>query len=246
MVRSIRMPSQRRNHKRRRNRHKNGGLGVIGHRHLHNIGRVRAEHHQLAVRHVDDAHDAERNRQSDGDQHEHGPKAQSKKQRFDAGIERAPPADGFHRSRGGLPHLRVAFDEAAVGRFARAKPAVCSAHPGGGCGGAWQSRQGAPAASEPSSAASARAVAISFFTLESVSTLLRSRNSCTLPSSKSFSMSCTASKRTDASGLDNPKRASVVCKMRRKWLFVPILVRSSDRGGTGAFQGERIDQIERR
>ncbi len=81
---------QRRNDKCRRNRHKNGNLGVVGHRHLHNVGRVRAEHHQLAVRHVDDSHDAKRNRESDGNQHEHGPKTQSKKKRFDARIERAP------------------------------------------------------------------------------------------------------------------------------------------------------------
>ena len=88
-----------------------------GHRHLDNVGRVGAEHHQLAVRHVDDSHDAKRNRESDGNQHEHGSETQSKKQRLDARIERAPPIDGLHRSRGGLPHVLIAFDEAAVGGF---------------------------------------------------------------------------------------------------------------------------------
>ena len=55
---------------------------------LHHIGRVGAEHHQLAVRHVDDAHDAERNREPDGDQHEHRAEAQAEEQRLDARVER--------------------------------------------------------------------------------------------------------------------------------------------------------------
>ena len=109
--------SQPRNDKRRRYRHKNGDLGVTGHRHLDNVGRVRAEHHQLAVSHVDDSHDAKRNRESDGGQYEHGPQTQSEKQRLDARIERAPLINGLHDNRGGLPHLLIAFNEAAVGRF---------------------------------------------------------------------------------------------------------------------------------
>ena len=45
---------------------------------------------------------------------------------------------------------------------------------------------------------------------------VRARNNCKFPGSRSRSMSRTDSKRTDTSALDNPKRASVVCKMRRK------------------------------
>ena len=36
---------QRRNDECRRNRHEDGGLAVIGHRHLNHIGRIRPEHH---------------------------------------------------------------------------------------------------------------------------------------------------------------------------------------------------------
>ena len=74
--------SQRCNQERRRNGHEDRDAGVSGHRHLDNVGGVGAEHHQLAVRHVDDSHDAERNRESDGNQHEHGSKTQSEKQAF--------------------------------------------------------------------------------------------------------------------------------------------------------------------
>jgi len=77
----------------------------------------------------------------------------------------------------------------------------------------------------------------SLFTLESVSTPSRSRSSWTFPSSKSCSIFRAASKRTDAFGLDNPKRASVVCRARRKWLFVPILVRLSRDAGPALFRG---------
>ncbi len=52
---------QSRNDKRRWNRYQDRDSDVSGHRHLDDVGRVRAEHHQLAVSHVDDTHDAKRN-----------------------------------------------------------------------------------------------------------------------------------------------------------------------------------------
>ena len=36
--------------------------------------------------------------------------------------------------------------------------------------------------------------------------------------------------------LDNLKRASVVCKMRRKWLFVTILLKSSEEAEPALFR----------
>ena len=39
---------------------------------LHDIGRIGAEHHHLAMRHVDDAHDAEGDRKADGRQQQNG------------------------------------------------------------------------------------------------------------------------------------------------------------------------------
>ena len=56
---------------------------------LHHVGGVGAEHHQLAVRHVDDAHDAEGDRQADRDQHQHRAEAQPEEQRLDARVDAA-------------------------------------------------------------------------------------------------------------------------------------------------------------
>ena len=81
--------------------------------------------------------------------------------------------------------------------------------------------------SEPPSAASAKPAAISFLTLEFVSTPIRSRSSATVASSSDRNMSRTASNRTATSGLDNAKCATVVLNMRLKLLFVPILLRLS-------------------
>ena len=87
---------------------------------LHDVGRVGAEHHQLAVRHVDDAHDAERDRQADGDQHQHRAEAQAEEQRLDAGVERARLIDAMRRRRAAAVRTSlVGFDEAAVGAPSR-------------------------------------------------------------------------------------------------------------------------------
>ena len=88
IVRSIRTPVRPGDEERRGNRDENRDADVVRHRRLHDVGRVGAEHHQLAVRHVDDAHDAERDRQADGDEHEHRAEAQAEEQRLDAGVER--------------------------------------------------------------------------------------------------------------------------------------------------------------
>ena len=69
---------------RRRDGHEHREPDVVRHHELHDVGRVGAEHHQLAVRHVDDAHHAERDGEPDGDEHEHRPEAQAEKERLDA------------------------------------------------------------------------------------------------------------------------------------------------------------------
>ena len=179
------------------------------------------------MRHVDDAHDAKGNRQSDGDQHEHGAEAQSKKHCLDARIERAPPADGLHRSRGRLPHALVALDEAAVGRlFEQSLQLVQHIL--------------ADAVAERVDRGETR---LGIRTIERGER--QSRGNFILDLGIGFHGGaiaqelhiafvqvlfhlCTASKRTDGSALDKPKRASVVCKTRRKWLLVPILVSAID------------------
>jgi hypothetical protein len=102
--------------------------------HLDHVGGVRAEHHQLAVRHVDDPHDAKRNRKSDGNQHQHRPKTQSKKHRFDARIERAPPVMDFTAAAAACRTCSSLSTKVPSGDFSSQNPPVCSAHPGGGCG----------------------------------------------------------------------------------------------------------------
>jgi hypothetical protein len=103
-----------RHEKRRRHGEQNGGADVVRHRELHDVGSVGAEHHQLAVRHVDDAHDTERDGQPDGDEHEHRSDAQSEEQRLDGSIHATQPVDRAHGARGGLPDLRVGVGEPAV------------------------------------------------------------------------------------------------------------------------------------
>ena len=51
---------------------------------LHHVGGVGAEHHQLAVRHVDDAHHAEGDGEADGREHQHRAQAQAEEQRLHA------------------------------------------------------------------------------------------------------------------------------------------------------------------
>jgi hypothetical protein len=75
---------------------------------------IGAEHYQLAMRHVDDPHHAEGDRQSDRRQHQHRALAQSKQQRLDAGIETAPLVDLTDRGLRGGAHARIGFPVAAV------------------------------------------------------------------------------------------------------------------------------------
>ena len=117
IVRSISTPASPGNGECRGNRDEDRSVEMPRHRDLHEVGRVRAEHHQLAMGHVDDAHDAERDGQPDRNQHEHRPEAEAEEQRFNCGIERPTRVDVLERSGRCLPHHGVAFDESAVGRF---------------------------------------------------------------------------------------------------------------------------------
>ena len=130
---------------------------------LHDVGGVGAEHHQLAVRHVDDAHDAEGDRQADGDEHQHRAEAEAEEQRLDAGVER--PRTASMRCDGRAPRradVGVGLGEAAVRRLSRASAAsrlrTSGLQPMPTASAMAASRA---AGSPPSSAASARPVSIS-------------------------------------------------------------------------------------
>jgi hypothetical protein len=89
---------------------------VLRHHQLHDIGGVGAQHHQFAVRHVDDAHHAEGNRQPNRDQHQHRSEAEAEEERLDAGVERARLIDAAHRFGCGASDVGVALGETAVRR----------------------------------------------------------------------------------------------------------------------------------
>ena len=236
IVRSISDARQPRHEERRRNRHQDRerrcGPGISQ---LHDVGRVGAEHHQLAVRHVDDAHDAERDRQADGDQHQHRAQAQAEEQRLDARIERAPASRcAATAAAAAVPHRLRRFRRSCRRRTSRAARAsrLRTSWLHAGCE-ASRSPSSRALASAPSSAASARPVAISLLDRRHPSPLpSRSRSSATRRRRRATAiMSRTASSRTAASGLDSAKCATAIRSVRRSRLFVPILVRLSARRG---------------
>ena len=108
---------------------------VVRHQQLHDVGGVGAEHHQLAVRHVDDAHDAEGDGQADGDQHQHRAEAQAEEQRLDARVEAAPAsrcaARRRRRPRG--PSASASTKRAVGGRLDQRRQPVAHLRAAGGC-----------------------------------------------------------------------------------------------------------------
>ncbi len=81
---------------------------------LHDVRRVGAQHHELAVGHVDDAHHAEGDGQADGDEDEHRADAQAEEEGLQARVERLLAVDALEGRRGGLAHGRIRLGEAAV------------------------------------------------------------------------------------------------------------------------------------
>jgi hypothetical protein len=108
---------QPRDQERRRNRDHDRGADVLRHQQLHHVGGIGAEHHHFAVRHVDDAHDAEGDRQSDRRQHQHRTLAQPEQQRLYAAIEAAQVIDFLDRHLRRRAHACIAFAIAAIGRL---------------------------------------------------------------------------------------------------------------------------------
>ena len=193
---------------------------MSGHRRLDDVGGVRAKHHQLAMSHVDDAHDAKRDRQPDSDQHEHRSQTQAKKQSLNRRNRRFASASiVVTRRRCGMPHLFVRFARNCRREISRSRlaslfrtswiEAVARAS---------RRRQDAPSDREAVQMPQAPdPSAIAFFTPGiRFHVSVRSRSSATFASSSERNISCTASSRTAASGLDSPKRATVVLRTRRR------------------------------
>ena len=151
-----------------------------------------------------------------------------------ARVEAAPAVNGFHRRRGGLPHVLVAFDKTAVGRFVE------------------QKRQ--PVTHILTDAL--LRVAIAWRRACGVGTVKRSQCQSSgdlfldagirfhrdplaqqryVGLSSDLDISRTASNRTATSGLDNEKCATVARKALLKPLFVPIWVRLSAEADPASF-----------
>ncbi len=149
------------------------------------------------------------------------------------------------RGGGGLPHLRIAFDEAAVGRFIEQKRQPVPHILADAVAQRGDRLRDARCVSEPSSAASARAVAISFLTPEFVSTPRRcaqQRHGLLVQRARHLPHRVQAHRRIRARQARSAPRWSA--ERCRKPLFVPILVEAIRGGGSGILQGQRIDQIE--
>ena len=86
-------PDQSGNHEGDRDRDEDRRLGVVRHRLLDDPGGIGAEHHQLAVRHVDDTHDAEGDRQAGGGDDQHEAEAQAEEDGLDDAVEAALVVD---------------------------------------------------------------------------------------------------------------------------------------------------------
>ena len=84
---------------------------------LTHIGGVRANHQQFAVRHVDDAHQAEGNRQAERRQQQHTAERDAVKQIADKLSTLQPTVDFAQRGHHRDPHRLVRFDIAAIGIF---------------------------------------------------------------------------------------------------------------------------------
>ena len=88
----------------------------LRHRRLHDVRRVSAEHHHLAVRHVDDAHDPEGDRESRRGKDQHRAEASPKKSVSMPREHAASRVDALHGRGRGRAHRGIALAEAAVRR----------------------------------------------------------------------------------------------------------------------------------
>ena len=195
------------------------------------VRRVGAQHHQLAVRHVDDAHHAERDGEANRDQHEHGAETQAEEEHLDAGVEAPRGVDALNGLGRRASNIGVALrrsspsGEVASSAVRRFRTSGLSRSRS-----VSRSRRAVSAWSAWSSAASARPVSIAYFTAASVSAArpltqqLKRRLVERSASSRSRQLS-----RTDGSGFDSANLASVILRNRRRRLLVPIFVRSAGR-----------------
>ena len=208
---------------------------------LHDVGRVGAEHHQLAVRHVDDAHDAERDRQADGDQHQHRSEAQAEEQRLDA----ANRACAHDRSRA-RPPPRPCRTVSSVST--KLPSATCSSSARAGC--ALPARAGRASVAIASRRAR-RSAAVERGERQTgldfrLHARHRSRRRPARAAARCSPRRASAASRVTAVEPHRRVRARRArsapppsSATRRRRLFVPILVRSSRGAGAGVLQRQR-------
>ena len=224
IVRSMQDAGERRHEKRRRNRDEDRHADMVRASALHDVGRVGAEHHQLAVSHVDDAHDAERDRQADRDRAPAPTQAQAEEQRLDRRNRTTALLIDASRPLSPRPCARLRrFRRTRRRRFARAAPPAGCGHPDSSRLESVAIASSRAAASAPSRAASARPVSISRFDrrvgLDALP-LLEKRDGRFVERPEHFA--ARPSRRTAASGLDKAEtrdtasaaRAAAGCSCR--------------------------------
>ncbi len=195
---------------------------------LHHVGGVGAEHHELAVRHVDDAHDAERDRETDRGEHQHDAQAQTEEQASRASNTRAreesidamtsraavrtrSSGSGNEPSSARRDHGREPVVDIGAQRILQApgrRRAACRP----------------PALSRSASASPSR---IACFTSASRFLLEPARRIATLSSSSERSISRTARGARPASGSASAKPATALRSVLRRLLLVVMREKSS-------------------
>jgi len=81
----------------------------VRHQGLHHVRRIGAQHDQLAVSHVDDAHDAKGDGEADGGEDQDRAQAETEEQCLDETVELNPAIDRPQRLAGGGQHAGILF-----------------------------------------------------------------------------------------------------------------------------------------
>ena len=123
MPRSMAMPTRRGDQKSQRHRHRQ--RPVDGQPLLRQPGGIGAQHHQLAVRHVDHAHHPESDRQPDGGQNQHRSQRQPEEQGFRPAQQLQAELGATQGFSGRLAHAGIAI----IGRHPDQRASNLRLHP---------------------------------------------------------------------------------------------------------------------
>ena len=231
-------PTSAGDQERRGNRHEDRRADVLRHQRLHDVGRVGAEHHQLAVRHVDDAHHAEGDGEADRDEHQHRAEAQAEEQRLDGAVEAARELSMRERAPPRARRARAASGSREVLPSGAARPGARQPVADARRSGARASVRCAASRRAATRARERRAPsAVPIVASPRASRLraaARSRSSATVASSSERSdlVHGAAAPRRSGSAARSSARPAMPQQLRRSGLLVPNASSASARAGT--------------